>query len=383
MDATQFTENAAGTLVPTIQNQLAFVPASLPPQLDRSKLLSPLADAINAIGELRGAARRVANPNILIRPLQRNEALSSSAMEGTFTTSDKLLLAEIDKHAKIDESTIEVRNYLLALRTTQAMLDKLPMSHRVIKAAHRQLLAGLSSERGASKRPGEYRDEQNFIGSPTKKIEDARFVPPPPSHAQAAMDELEKYLNRELHSDAERLIDIAIVNYQLETIHPFGDGNGRLGRMMVTLMSISAGLLSEPLLYVSPAIEDEKDHYIDLMFNVSARGEWLEWITFFFSKITEACKGTVALIDRLLDYQTELKIHVGQNIRSANALHLVDMLFETPVIDITSAAARLDISYHGAKNLIERLIGLSVLEELEGYYPRTFIARGISNIAQP
>lgn len=197
------------------------------------------------------------------------------------------------------------------------------------------------------------------------------------------MDELEKYLNREVENDAERLIDIAIVHYQLETIHPFGDGNGRLGRMMVTLMSISAGLFSEPLLYLSPSIEDEKQRYIDLMFDVSAKGAWNKWIEFFFSKVTESCQNTVLLIDRLIEYQDELKQNVGQNVRSANALHLVDMLFEAPAIDITTAAARLDISYHAARNLIQKLIDLQILEELHDFYPRTFIARGILRAAQP
>lgn len=382
MDLSKFTSEAPGTLVPTIQGQMAFVPHPLPPKLDHGSLLVPLVDTVNLIGELRGAARRIANPNILILPLQRKEALTSSAMEGTYTTSDKLLLAEIDEDSLTDESTLEVRNYLAALRLAQNMLQTYPMSHKVIKAAHHRLLWGLSSERGSSKKPGEYREEQNFIGSPTRKIEDARFVPPPPAPAQKAMDDLEKYLNREIENDAQRLMDLALVHYQLETIHPFADGNGRLGRMLVTLMSMSAGLFEQPLLYISPAVETEKDRYIDLMFSVSSSGSWNEWIEFFFQKVSDSCEATIALIDRLINYQEQLKGLVRENIRSANAIHLVDMLFETPAIDITSASERLSISYTAGKNLIEKLVDIKILQEVPGYYPRTFIARGITGIAQ-
>lgn len=382
MDLSKFSKQSPGKLVPTIQGQTAFVPAPLPPIIDRALLVGELVDTINVIGELRGAARRIANPNILIRPLQRTEALTSSAMEGTYTTSDKLLLAEIDEDAKTDESTLEVRNYLAALRLAQAKLRTYPMSHHVIKAAHQRLLWGLSSDRGSSKKPGEYRSEQNFIGSKTRKIEDARFVPPPPADAQQAMDDLEIYLNRNIQSDTDRLLDLALVHYQLETIHPFGDGNGRLGRMLVTLMSMSAGLFEQPLLYVSPAIETDKDEYIDLMFNVSAKGEWHPWISFFFQKIIQSCRSTINLIDKLINYQDELKAIVRENIRSANAIHLVDMLFETPAIDITSASERLSISYTAAKNLIEKLVDIGILQEVPGYYPRTFIARGITDVAR-
>ncbi len=378
-----FTNNAAGKLVQTIKGQTAFVPNPLPPTIDKSRLIDTMLTASNATGELAGAARRLINPKILIRPLQRNEALLSSAMEGTHTTSDKLLLAEISGVAKDDDETREVRNYIAALETAQEMLKTLPISHRVIKAAHKVLLSGLSGARGSGKRPGEYRDEQNFIGSPTRRIEDARFVPPPPAEMQTGMDALEVYLNRDTTSASEALIDLAIAHYQLETIHPFADGNGRLGRMLVTLMSMSSGLFDQPLLYVSPAIEQDKEQYVDLMFNVSTRNEWHEWIEWFLEKVTISCRTSIATIDRLLLLQEQMEERARQNIRSANAVRLTQLLFETPIINVTRAAEQLSISYPAAKGLLDKFVQIGFVKELEDHYPRTFIAWDIVEITEP
>ena len=334
----------AGRLVPTLFGQHAFVPAPLPPIFDNAAITMQLAEAMIALGELKGACRRLQNPDILIRPLQRQEALTSSAMEGTHTTADKLVMAEAGVGKEIDESTREVRNYITALNLALQMEKSYSISHRVIKAAHEKLLEGLSTERGAKKRPGQYKSDQNFIGSPTRKIEDARFIPPPPAEAEQCMNELETYINRDVATAAEQLIDMALVHYQIETIHPFGDGNGRLGRMLVTLMAVTHGLLEQPVLYVSPAIEKDKERYIDLMYNVSAKGAWTEWLNFFFEKIAISCRDTVATIDRLLEMQTQLRNKVRAASRSSKALSLIDMLFEDPAITVSQAASKCAIS---------------------------------------
>ncbi len=362
---------------------MAFVPTALPPIIDNSAIFIALAEATGAIGELRGACRRLINSNILIAPLQRQEALTSSAMEGTYTTTDRLILADINIKKDTDDSTIEVRNYILALNEAFKMLEKYPLSHRVIKTAHMKLLEGLSTARGSKKRPGEYKFDQNFIGSPTRKIEDARFIPPPPKETIECMDDLEKYLNKDYTSQAESLIDIALVHYQLETIHPFSDGNGRLGRMLVTLMSVNTKLLDMPVLYISPAIEKDKDQYIDLMYAVSTQGDWISWFNFFFQKVTQSCKDTVQTIDNLILAQTILREKVSDSIRSSNAMNLVDILFEYPALTISKASSKLNITYNAAQNLIEKLVELDILVELENNYPKTYIAWGIINVAQP
>lgn len=372
----------SGTLVPTLFGKHAFVPAPLPPAIDTSAITFQLADAMSAIGELRGACRRLQNPNILIRPLQRHEAMTSSAMEGTYTTADKLVLAEAGVEREMDESTREVRNYISALNLALQMEKQYALTHRVIKAAHAKLLEGLSSERGSQKKPGEYKSDQNFIGSGTKKIEDARFIPPPPKETEQCMNDLEIYLNRDIKNSAECLLDMAFVHYQIETIHPFSDGNGRLGRMLITLMGVTHGLLDQPVLYISPSIEKDKDRYIDLMYNVSAKGEWTEWINFFFEKIIASCKETVVTIDRLLKIQTDLRDRASA-IRSSKVLTLIDILFEYPAITISAAAGRLGITYAAAKNLIDRLLGLNILVEVPDIYPKTFIAWEVIVGARP
>ncbi len=374
MKISDFQDSKSGILVPTLFNQHAFVPDPLPPTIDQAEISSSLTDASLALGELKGACRRLQNPHILIRPLQRQEALTSSAMEGTHTTADKLVLAEAGVSKNIDESTREVRNYISALNLALKLEQEYSITHRVIKGAHAKLLEGLSAERGSKKRPGEYKTDQNFIGSPTKKIEDARFIPPPPNEAMQCMNDLEIYINRDKSSVAEQMIDLALVHYQIETIHPFSDGNGRLGRMLVSLMAVTHGLLDQPVLYVSPAIEHDKDRYIDLMYNVSAKGEWAEWLNFFFEKVATACRETVITIDRLLVMQETLRDRVSNSIRSAKALTLIDTLFENPAITVNQAAGKMDVTYTAAKNLIAKLLEMDILIEVPDAYPKTYIA---------
>ena len=381
MRSTDFTAAAPGQLVPTIAHQLAFVPDALPPQIDLNDIAISLGNAMQAIGELKGACRRLSNPYILISPLQRREALTSSAMEGTFTTADDLALAEVGIERDHDDSTREVRNYLRALNESLRMLDDLPICHRVITSAHEILLSGLSSSRGAQKRPGEYKVDQNWIGG--RLIENARFVPPPPVETRACMDAVEVYINREGVDFPTPLMDLALVHYQLETIHPFADGNGRVGRMLISIMAVKSGLLDLPVLYVSPALEHDKDEYIDLLFNVSARGEWVAWLNFFFNKIVAACQDTVSTIDRLIDLQDNYRKLAGAAVRSANAISLVDSLFERQAVTVTAAAEKLSVTYAAAKKTIDKLEELGILTEVPGIYPKTFIATGVMNAARP
>lgn len=378
MDPSVFTNPTTGTLVPTIEACSAFVPAALPPQLDLAEIALAMATAMQSIGELRGACRRLQNPYILVRPLQRREALTSSAMEGTFTTEDQLLLAEAGVNPK-DDSAIEVYNYLKALSVSIEMLEKLPISHRVIKNAHEILLSGLSSGRGANKRPGEYKREQNWIGG--LSIQKARFVPPPPIEAQTCMDRLESYINRENPTYPNALMDLALVHYQIETIHPFADGNGRVGRMLISLMAVHSGLLDMPILYMSPSLESDKDRYIDLMFNVSARGEWKEWFCFFFEKLSETCRSAIATADRLINLQEEYRARAKALSRSANLVSLVDHLFEKPVITIGDVQAKLSVTYPAAKSCVDKLVAAGILRELERSHPKLFLAPAVIRIA--
>jgi Fic family protein len=381
MRSEEFLPQAPGRLVPTIGQQQAFVPDPLPPKLDMNEIGVAMAHAMQAIGELKGACRRLQNPYILVRPLQRREALTSSAMEGTFTTEDELALAEAGIARADDDDTREVLNYLRALDGAMKLLEDLPICHRVLKTAHEILLSGLSAARGARKKPGQYKVEQNWIGG--KTIEKARFIPPPPPETQQCMDALEAYLNREPGGLPTPITDLALVHYQLETIHPFADGNGRVGRMLISVMATKSGLLEMPVLYISPVLERDKDEYIDLMFGVSARGEWGPWLNFFFRKVCEACHETIATIDRLIALQAEYRQATGSAIRSGSAMNLVDALFESPAVTVNGAAERMDVTYAAAKKTIDKLVRLKILRELEGHYPKTYIAAGILRAATP
>lgn len=341
-----------------------------------------VGEALQAVGELKGACRRLQNPYILVRPLQRNEALTSSAMEGTFTTDSHLLLAEAGLENDSDESTREVVNYLRALNRSLEMLKELPISHRVLKCAHEILLGGLSASRGAGKRPGEYKREQNWIGG--RSIDVARFVPPPPLETQSCMDQLEAYLNRPSEASAlQKLIDLALVHYQIEAIHPFADGNGRVGRMLISLMAVHSGLLDLPILYISPAMEKSKDEYIDRMFRVSTEGKWDEWIIFFSEKVCESCAEATSAIDRIIDLQQRFRALAQASGKSSNPLVIIDSLFESPVISVTEAAKRLNVTYAAARGTIDKLIGLDILKELDGVYPKAFYSPLIVRASRP
>lgn len=376
-----FSEMAPGRLVKTIADQPAFVPANLPPVIDFNAIGLSLAEAMQAVGELRGACRRLRNPAILIAPLQRREALTSSAMEGTFTTEDELVLAQRDDERAQDNSTREVSNYIRALNTSLEMLKTLPISHRIIKEAHRILLSGLSAARGAQKRPGEYKQDQNWIGGRT--IDVARYVPPPRDETQHCMDALETYINREDRRSPPPLIDLAFVHYQFEAIHPFADGNGRVGRMLISLMAVESGLLEIPALYISPALEHDKDRYIDLMFAISTQNRWHDWLNFFFERTVESCRGTIATIDRLISLEDEYRSQAHKAMRTGKAGTLVEHLFERPAITVGDAEKLLGVTYAAARNVIERLVAIGILEEYAGTYPKIFIARGILRAATP
>jgi len=376
-----FEQSPSGKLVPTLFNQFAFLPNPLPPQLNLGEIALPLAEAMAAVGELKGACRKLQNPFILIRPMQRREALTSSAMEGTFSTDDELVLAEAGLSRSQSDDTHEIFNYTRALSAALERAQTEPITNRMLRDAHRTLLSHVSRHRGRNKLPGEFKRDQNMIGGAT--LETARFIPPPPADTANAMSALERYINRDNAQPSEALIDIALVHYQIETIHPFADGNGRVGRMLIALMTVNSGLLQMPALYLSPVIERHKDAYIDAMYAVSARGEWAAWLKFFFNVVTQSCRETIETIDRLLALQSKYRATASSQIRSANVLTIVDMLFDSPVLAPRQIVERLGISDVAARNLLAKLCTLDILEEVADIYPKAYIAWEILHAARP
>lgn len=381
MDRNGFGADAPGSLVPTIGGRKAFVPNPLPPaSIDVARFLPELTRATQAVGELKGIGRSVANPLLLIRPLQRREAVSSSSMEGTYTTLTDLFLFEAGANeAATRGDNREVLNYVRALEGAIDGLASLPISSRLIRDAHRVLLSGVARHRGAAVEAGELKRDQNWIGG-SGRIDSARFIPAPPDATPKALDTLMGFINREARPTP--LIDAALAHYQFEAIHPFADGNGRVGRMLITLMLIDNGTLPQPLLYMSPYLERHKDRYIDLMYAVSRDGAWEEWIAFFLEAVAESAAETIAMVERLQDLQRIYRERFQTARRSALMLRIIDLAFERPVRSISDFAEALGVSYGGAQNNISELIAQGVAEEVGGTYPKLIRFPGVLGALQ-
>lgn len=371
MDRNGFSKGCTGTLIPTIGDRKAFIPNPLPPvSLDLNSILPILSRATQAVGELKGIGRTIPNPLLLVRPLQRREAVSSSGMEGTYTTLSDLFLFEAGGSTPDRQAdNQEVLNYVRALEGAIDDLATLPISARLIKRAHSALLRGVAQHRGAKIQAGEFKQDQNWIGG-SGTIETARFIPATPASTPDAIDQLMIFINREDRHKSPPLIDAAMAHYQFEAIHPFGDGNGRVGRMLVALMLVENGTLPQPLLYMSPWLERHKDRYIDLMFEVSRAGAWAPWIEFFLLAVAESADETIRVVQRMQDLQKDYRERFQTARRSTLMLRIIDLAFERPVRYISDIAHELGVTYAGASNNIKKLIAHGVAEEVPGSYPK-------------
>lgn len=376
MDYGLFGKHSPGKLVSTIQGAQAFVPDPLPPRLDLSAIFMSYGEAMAGIGALNAKMAQLRNPQLIIRPLQRREALLSSAMEGTYTTNDELALLEAGAEDGARADTVEVLNYASALAHAMNLMADLPICHRLIQETHSKLLSGLSHNRGGNKRPGDYKQDQNWIGGPTP--EKARFLPPPPKETIVAMDRLEGFINRENPDDIPPLLEAAMVHYQFETIHPFADGNGRVGRILIPLILMARGALATPVFYPSASLEARKDEYIDRMFNVSTAGDWTEWLRFFLEICQDTCTNSIQIIDRLIDLQTHYRDLAMTKFRSNNVVILIDYLFAAPVVTTPMVRSLLCVTHRAARMTIGNLEEIGLLEKVEGpSMPEYFASRPI------
>lgn len=363
MDPYSFTSPSAGRLVPTIEGQQAFVPAPLPPQLDTKRCQQILSEADQKLGELRGIGAYLHNPYLLLTPLQRSEAIASSNIEGTFTSLPELLVLEAggEDHASTSD-TIEVFNYVRALQHGVARLKELPVSNRLILELHERLLGRVTPKRRGHFPPGEFRSAQNFIGK-QRDIRKARFIPPPPPIHLECMHNLEMFINREDYGDLPPLVFLALIHYQFEAIHPFPDGNGRVGRILIPIILTQRSLMPQPLLYMSQFFEDNKDEYVDLMLAVSQKGAWEAWVTFFLSGVARSCAKTIQTIGKINALHRDYLERCQQARSSALLIQIVDALFARPVISVPGARALTGTSYRAAKNNLEKLVQYKILRE--------------------
>lgn len=366
MDATEFEESTAGRLVRVTSGPTpywAFIPNALPPSIDwTAELISKLSAADRALGQLAGVGRNLPNPHLLIGPFKRREAVLSSRIEGTQASLSDLLLFEAipDAHPPVADVR-EVANYVEALEYGLARQTTLPMSLRLIREMHARLMAGV---RGRERTPGEFRRAQNWIGPPGCTVTNATFVPPPPHELSPAMDRFEEYLHAP--SDLPPLVRLALIHYQFEALHPFLDGNGRIGRLLITLLLCMEAILPGPLLYLSVYFERYRSQYYEGLLRVSRDGAWSEWIDFFLRGAAEQAMDAVERADRLLRLREEFHQRLHAARRSALLLKLTDELFAFPATTISRTAALLEVTPAAAHGSVTKLVQAGILREATG-----------------
>lgn len=378
MDSSKFTPTAPGKIVKNSDGQPAFVPDPLPPKLQFAKeTIRLLSVADQKLGELAGVGRMLPNPHMLIGPFLRHEAVLSSRIEGTLATEEELLLFEINPAVEAKTPDVrEVANYVQALEYGFSRLKELPVCLRLIRELHERLLRGV---RGADRRPGEFRKIQNYIGTRGEPLQNARFVPPPASELDAALGQFEKFLSAP--SGLPILVELALTHYQFETIHPFVDGNGRIGRLLLSLLLCERGPLPKPLLYLSAYFERNRTQYVDLLLQVSRSGAWEEWIKFFLKGVAIQSEDAISRSQELLALWQRYRTRMQTARASALGLDLIDCLFSRPVLTIPMAAKRLHVTYVSAKLNVEKLVKNGMLKEVTGNQRnRMYIAPEIMDI---
>jgi Fic family protein len=375
MQNESFQSDRAGKLVRAQTGYWAFLPNPLPPHLDldRSHILQ-LSEAERAIGRLAGVGATLPNPYLLIHPFIRREAVLSSRIEGTQASLSDLFFFEAAPSLPARAADVrEVANYVRAMEAALDPKRELPLSLRLIREMHRILLTGV---RESHLTPGEFRRSQNWIGPAGSKLNDAIIVPPPVPEMHAALDALEKYLHAP--SDLPVLVRLAMIHYQFEAIHPFLDGNGRIGRLLVSLLLCEWKVLASPLLYLSAFFERHRQDYYRLLLAVSQKGQWEPWVQFFLSGVLEQSLDAIQRAARLRALRDEYQTGLQRARSSALLLKLVDGLFHHPAITVPGAARQLKVTQRAASQNIGKLVHAGILTEATGRARnRIFVANGI------
>ena len=373
MDRCDYKQNAPGKLVRTATGYDAFIPAPLPPKIQWSdQLLSLLSKADRGIAQLSEVGTSFPAPHVVVRPFIRREAVISSRIEGTRTSLQELLTYEARQLPLFENPDAhEVHNYVKALDFGLERIGSLPISQRLIREVHARLMQGV---RGEYATPGEFRRSQNWIGGPGATIETARYVPPPIEEMLNCLSDLEKYIHSP--SDMPPLIRIGLIYYQFEAIHPFLDGNGRVGRLLVSLLLSAWGLLPQPLLYLSAYFEINRQEYYDQLLAVSQKGTWESWLEFFLRGADQQAKESTARLRRLGDIRLEYEEKISPE-RTRKTLALaVDFLMGQPIISVSQLKDGIGLSnFVTAQRYIDRLIKLGILRQLgERSRNRLFVA---------
>ena len=371
MDPADFRSDAAGQVVRMPAGYWAFMPAPLPPRLDLGALAMELSEADAALSELSGIGRVLPNPHLLIAPYVNREAVASSQIEGTQADLSDLFLDEVaPERTSPDSDVLEVRNYVAATALGVSLLDELPIAGRLVRRLHATLLRDV---RGEERLPGEFRRSQNWIRGSGPG--DALYVPPPPDRLADCLGDWEKFVNR--RDLMPPLAQCGVMHAAFETIHPFLDGNGRIGRLLIPLLLIERGRLSRPLLYLSSRIERTKPTYYDLLQRVRTHGEWEAWLRYFLVQVAAAAGDAVRHADALLTLREDLRDR-PQLKGKHRAQNLIDLLFRNPYVTIPRAAKLLGVAEPTADRSIKLLESIGVLREITGKrHGRTWLAEPV------
>ena len=356
----------AGRYVRQLSGYKAFIPEALPPpDLDiQGRVMAALSKADLALGRLDGAVETLPHPELFTAMYVRREAVLSSQIEGTQASLDDLVAAEARLRGDRPLGDVnEVINYTAALNFGVARLSELPISGRLLREIHEILMTGV---RGGHATPGEFRTTQNWIGAPGATLATAIFVPPPPEQVSEQIGALENFLHQP--SELPLLVRIGLAHVQFETIHPFVDGNGRLGRLLITFLLCEREVLSKPVLYVSLVLKKRRQEYYDRLQAVRDRGEWEAWLVFFLECVTEAALDAARLAKSILGLRENHRDAVVNALgaRAGKAIRLLERLYRDPYIEVNEAASMLGVSYANANTIVWDLEKMGILREATG-----------------
>lgn len=381
MKPEDFTAARRNHLVAIEHGLWAYVPPDLPHEIDLSReAILAMSAADRAIGALDGLGGWMPNPYLLVQPFLHREAVLSSRIEGTQASLSDLAVFEAAAPATgLPSDVREVANYVKALELALAPERDLPVSLRLFQRLHEVLMEGV---RGQDQRPGEFRTIQNYIGIPGSRIEDASYVPPPPQQMMAALYGLEAFLHSP--TTLPPLIRLAVTHYQFEAIHPFRDGNGRVGRLLVALLLVEEKLISQPLLYLSAFFEAHRSTYYQRLAAVSQSGDWDGWIRFFLDGVAEQAADAVERARRMLALRDTYHARLQSPQASALPIQLVDRLFSSPVITVVQAMHELRVTHRAATKIVEKLTAADILIPISpgATRNRLYIAVGILDLLQ-
>lgn len=342
----------------------AFIPAPLPPDPPLNvdgETLALLSAADQALGRLDGVVKVIPDPDFFVAMYVRREAVLSSQIEGTQSTLEDLLEVELEPAGpRRDTDVVDIVNYVAAMNYGLERLDELPMSLRLIREIHHVLMR---DGRGAHATPGEFRRTQNWIGPAGAGLSAATFVPPPPHEMHAALGAFESFLHSE--SAMPLLLQAGLAHAQFETIHPFLDGNGRLGRLLITFMLVHAGVLGRPLLYLSYYIKLHRAEYYDRLMAVRLRGDWEGWLRFFLAGVAQTADEAADTAERIFDLRERHRALVIEKV-GANGLKLLAALFQRPLVNVGYVSEAIDVGFPTANRLVTRFEDLGLLREVTG-----------------